>query len=155
MFFVTSKRLIISLLGILLLSCTTLLADELPAPKVETAVHWSNTDGTIEIILTPIVNAQAKTNYRLIVISAKELQVTYHTSVNSTKKVDKLLNPVASTLRDVKAYEFSHQFSRTTIWMALTFSLEDKPLGELTRTFYDGIENSVPNEEFINKEKTL
>ncbi len=151
MVLLTRKHLILALLGVLALvvTGTTLFGEEPPAPPVDTAVRWASADGAMEIILTPVVNAKTKTNYRLIVISAKELQVTYHTSLNSSTKVDKVLKPLASTLRDVKVYEFGHEFSRTTIWMALTFAHNGKPVTELTRTFYDGIDHTVPNANFL------
>lgn len=152
MVFLTGKSLLVILISMLafLTVATASFGDEIVAPKVDSAVRWSSADGTVEIILTPVINTKSKSNYRLLVISAKELQVSYHTSINSTTKVDKILTPLASTLRDVKVYEFSHAFSRTTIWMALSFSFEDKALTDLTRTFYDGIEHTIRNEEYQN-----
>ncbi|MHB9134766.1 MAG: hypothetical protein ACYDBB_27165 [Armatimonadota bacterium] len=147
----TSKRLILVLLGALALLAagTALFGEEPAAPQVEKAVRWASADGAVEIVLTPVLNEKTRTNYRLIVISAKELQVTYHTSRNSTIKVDEALKPIASSLRDVKVYEFDHYFSRTTIWMALTFTRDGKAVDELTRTFRGEIEHTVPNTDFL------
>jgi len=143
-------------IAVLLLGALALLAlapllfgDEKPVPKVDKAVRWAAADGSVEIVLTPVVNAKTKTNYRLLVISTKELRVTYHTKRNSMIKVETVLKPVTPSLRDVKVYEFGHNFSRTTIWMALTFKHDGKPLNELTRTFYDGIEHTVPNADYL------
>ena len=146
----TGQRLLLVLLGALaLLSAgTALRAAEQPAPPVDSAVRWASADGSVEVVLARVDNKKTHTNYRLMVISAKPLRVAYHTSINSSRKVDRVLKPLASSLRDVKVYEFDHEFSRTTIWMALTFSRGGKPVAELTRTFYDGIEHPVPNAEF-------
>ena len=143
----TGKGLLLVLLALLAVG-TALFAAETPAPPVDTAVRWASADGSVEVVLAQVANKKTHTNYRLIVISAKTLQVTYHTEINSSQKVVRVLKPVASSLRDVKVYEFGHEFSRTTIWMALTFSRGGKPVAELTRSFYDGIEHPVSNSSF-------
>lgn len=87
-------------------------------------------------------------NFRLTVISKKDLKVIYHTSINSYEPVDKELNPVSSTDGSIRSYEFRHTFTKMTIWMALEFTLDGKSIPELTRTFSNDIHSVVPNGYF-------
>lgn len=113
-------------------------------PAVQKAVHWASTDGKTEVLLI----AGEHEKLQLEVISAANLKVSYHTSVNSSRDVDQTLTPLPSVIRNVKRYDVPHRFSRTTIWMRLEFTRNGKPVDELTRTFYNSIEESVPNEQF-------
>ncbi len=118
---------------------------EQAVPKVDHAVRWASSDKSVEAVLAEVVNKDSESNYRLIVISPKELQVAYHTSINSSQAVDIILKPVSGSTGNVKVYEFGHNFSRMTIWMSLTFAKDGKALNELTRTFYDGIDHPIAN----------
>jgi hypothetical protein len=86
------------------------------------------------------------------VISDKDIKVVYRTSINSSQSVVKEFTPT-KTLNDKKYYNFTHVFSRTTIWMALDFTFEGKKIEPLTRTFYNSIFEIVPNNQFVKKDK--
>ncbi len=107
------------------------------------------TDENTEIYL--IEKGNGINNFELMVISnRKNLKVFYHTSINSSQDVLKELSPV-KTVKDRKYYEFGHHFSRTTIWMSLEFKLNGKSIETLTRTFYNGIFEVVPNGQFLKE----
>lgn len=115
--------------------------------SVAKTAFW--TDGNTEVYL--IEKGSGINNFELMVISnRKNLKIFYRTSINSSKDVLKELVPI-KTIKDRKYYEFGHHFSRTTIWMALEFKLKDKRTEPLTRTFYDGIFEVVPNNQFLKE----
>jgi hypothetical protein len=110
-------------------------------PSVFRTAFW--TDGNAEVYLI-----EKGKNFSLMVISNRNLKIFYRTSINSSQDVLKELSPV-KIVKGRKYYEFNHHFSRTTIWMALEFKLNDKRVEMLTRTFYDGIFEVVPNSQFL------
>lgn len=113
--------------------------------SVARTAFW--TDGTTEVYL--VETGSGTDNYRLLVISSqKNLKIFYHTAINSSQDVLKELIPF-KTIKGRKYYNFGHHFSRTTIWMSLEFKLKDKRVDALTRTFYDGIFEVVPNSQFL------
>lgn len=125
----------------------TVQAQQVDKPSVARTAFW--TDGNTEVYL--IEKGSGINNFGLMVISnGKNLKVFYSTSINSSKDVLKELIPV-KTVKDRKYYEFGHHFSRTTIWMAIEFKLNNKQIDALTKTFYDGIFEVVPNEQFLKE----
>ena len=125
----------------------TVQAQQAEKPSVARTAFW--TDGNTEVYL--IEKGSGINNFGLMVISnQKSLKVFYRTSINSSKDILKELIPV-KTVSDRKYYEFGHHFSRTTIWMAIEFKLNNKLIDALTKTFYDGIFEVVPNEKFPAK----
>lgn len=114
----------------------------MPAPKASEPVkpdqtlesaYWTSRDGKIKLFL--VRNGSA---YSLFVSGGQGLKVTYHTSRNSSQPVILPLEPVKGS-GCLGEYRFSHTFSRTTIWMALEFTKDGKPLSELKRSFMNGI----------------
>lgn len=149
-----TASLVLALLWAVLLAATTGRSAEVTssaqrapvAPPVHPAVYWATANGSTQVTLVD----RGTADYTLVVVStAKSLKVTYHTAVNSSKAVTTELTPLKGSKAPVYRYQVKHAFSRTTIWMGLTFTINGKPAGELTRAFYDGIEKSVPIEQFL------
>lgn len=113
------------------------------------AVFWADEKLATEVYLTE-KRGSGDNNFRLTVISDKNLKVIYHTRINSIEAVDVELTPVKS-VAGVKYYEFRHYFSKMTIWMSVEFTLDGKRMGSLTRTFYDNLFETVPNDQFLDK----
>ena len=135
--------LIIFSLGLLF---GTIQAQQPEKPSVARTAFW--TDGNTEVFL--IAKGNGINNYTLMVVSkGNRLKISYHTTINSSQDVLKELIPV-KIIKGRKYYEFSHHFSRTTIWMALEFKLNEKRVETLTRTFYNDIFEVVPNDQFLN-----
>jgi len=118
--------------------------------KIDVAkgVFWTDTETGTEVYLFPGGN-----NYRLTVISQKDVKVVYHTRINSIESVDKELTALETSSGIVKHYDFEHHFTKMTIWMALEFTVGGKRISALTRTFYDNIFQTASTEEFMNLEK--
>lgn len=116
-------------------------AQQAGTPPISRAVYWSNADAEVYLV------QKATGGFRLMVTSQKEFTVTYHTRINSIERVDKELAPITSA-HGTRQYEFSHSFTKMTIWMALEFSADGKSVPELTRTFLNDIEEVVPNGHF-------
>ncbi|MBX7170337.1 MAG: hypothetical protein K1X72_05220 [Pyrinomonadaceae bacterium] len=115
--------------------------------SVAQTAFWTNENTEVYLI----EKGGGINNFELMVISnQKNLKIFYHTSINSSKDVFKELIPV-KTIKDRKYYEFGHHFSRTTIWMAIEFKLKGKRIDALTRTFYNGIFEVVPNSQFLKE----
>ena len=113
------------------------------APKTEKSLFWSSDDPAVEVTLI-----DRMTNFNLIVVSDRDVRVTYRTEINSMEAVVKELEPVR-TVGTRKYFLVKHSFSRRTIWMALDFKVDGKKTDALTRTFYDGLMQVVPNEQFM------
>lgn len=111
------------------------------APPISRAVYWSNADAEVYLV------QKASGGFRLTVASQKEFTVTYHTRVNSIERVDKELATTTSA-PGIRQYEFSHSFTKMTIWMGLEFSADGKSVPELTRTFLNDIDAVVANGYF-------
>jgi hypothetical protein len=79
-------------------------------------------------------------DYQLWVANGDGLEVVYRTEKNSTHPLVIKLKPLPASHGCMKVYRFRHNFSRTTIWMALEFLRDGKPVKELGRRFYGGIE---------------
>jgi hypothetical protein len=122
----------------------TIQAQKSEKSTVARTAFW--TDGNSEVYL--IEKGSGINNFGLMVISDQDFKIFYRTSINSSKDVSKELVPV-KTVKDRKYYEFGHHFSRTTIWMAVEFKMNGKQIEKLTRTFYDGIFEVVPNIQFL------
>ena len=105
-----------------------------PGQTLESAYRTSQ-DGKTRLFL---VRTDYKT-YSLFVAGGQGLQVTYHTTINSSRPVVAKLKPVQGGDGCLSEYRFTHTFSRTTIWMALEFARDGKPLPELKRDFMNGI----------------
>lgn len=108
------------------------------APTVSRAVYWSSADAEVYLV------EKNSGGFKLTVTSKKEFRVTYHTRINSLEPVDKELAPINSAV-GIRQYEFSHSFTKMTIWMALEFSADGKSVPELTRTFLNDIGAVVAN----------
>lgn len=133
--------LIIFSLGLLI---GTIQAQETEKSSVAKTAFWANEN--TEVFL--IEKGSGINNFALMVVSDQDFKIFYHTSINSSKDVLKELIPI-KTIKDRKYYEFGHHFSRTTIWMALEFKSKNKRIEKLTRTFYDGIFEVMPNSQFL------
>ena len=103
--------------------------------QIQEAAYWTSQDGKIKLFLVRTDYGM----YSLFVAGGQGLTVTYRTLRNSSQEVALKLMPVQGSNGCLKEYRFSHTFSRTTIWMALEFSRDGKPLPELGRTFMNGI----------------
>jgi len=143
LFSLLSKSAII-LLFIFGIGLTQAIAQDAKAPFVEKGVFWFDKDSGTEVYLFP-----GKNNYRLTVVSAKAVKVTYRTEINSIEPVAKELMP-AETAGDVRYFEFEHHFTKMTIWMSLEFTVDGKKIPALTRTFYNSIFESVEPENYFN-----
>jgi hypothetical protein len=119
-------------------------AQKAQAPPISKAAYWMSIEPAVEVYLVE----KDYGNFRLTVVSKKDLKVSYHTSINSYEPVDKELIPVSSTDGIIRSYEFRHTFTKMTIWMALEFTLDGKSIPELTRTFSNDIHSVVPNGYF-------
>ena len=119
-------------------------AQQSKAPPVSKAVYWASQEPEAEVYLVE----KGDGDFRMIVVSKKDLKAMYHTSINSSEPVDKELIPVKPAGVGVRNYEFKHHFSKMTIWMAIEFTLDGKSVSGLTRTFYNDISSVVPNGHF-------
>ncbi len=111
-------------------------------PETPRSLFWQSADPVVEIVII-----DRRLGFNLIVISEENVVVTYRTSINSSVAVEKKLEPVRSE-RGRKYFLVEHSFSRRTIWMALDFEVGGKDVPGLTRTFYDGFLEIVPNDKF-------
>jgi hypothetical protein len=114
-----------------------------PTETAEKGLFWSTGDPRVDVL---IINRT--TGFNLIVISERDVKVIYRTKINSMESVEAELAPV-KTAGAVRYFLVKHSFSRRTIWMALDFAVDGKPVPSLTRTFYNGLLELVPNERFI------
>jgi hypothetical protein len=139
------QRLLVWGIAIVILSASVeicgIRAQQSKAPPVSKAVYWVSQEPEAEVSLVE----KGDGDFRMLVVSKKDLKVTYHTSINSSKPVDNELMPVNSGGIGVRIYEFKHHFSRTTIWMAIEFTLNGESVSGLTRTFSNNISTVVPN----------
>lgn len=119
------------------------LAQDSKTPDITKAVFWSDAGSGIQVYLVP-----KNHHYRLVVVSKGDVKVTYHTSINSVEPVMKELAPVETSGETVRYYEFQHSFSKMTIWMGLSFTLDGQKVPNLTRTFYNDIFTLVPENFF-------
>ena len=145
LFRLLSKSAII-ILFIFSIGLTQIAAQNSKTPFVVKGVFWFDKDSGTEAYLFP------GKNYRLTVISQKEVKVTYHTEINSIEPVAKELTPT-ETAGNVRYFDFEHHFTKMTIWMALEFTVDGKKIPALTRTFYDNIFESVEPEKYFNRSK--
>lgn len=125
----------------------TLFAQHQHMPPIAKAVYWAHGDAEIYLL------EKGSGGLRLTVISQKPLTVTYRTRINSIEPVVKVLTPTSSA-NGITIYDFEHHFTKMTIWMALEFSIDEKPVPELTRTFYNDIHEVVANGHFDFGPKT-
>lgn len=126
---------------VVLVGANRIQAQQAGTLPISRAVYWSNADAEVHLV------QKVSGGFRLTVVSKKEFTVTYHTRINSIEPVDKELKPITSA-SGIRQYEFSHSFTKMTIWMALEFSADGKSVPELTRTFLNDIEDVVPNGHF-------
>jgi hypothetical protein len=133
-------RIAIVVVFIAILGSGQILTKETKTPAVSKGVFWSDAASGVEVYLV----AKGGQNYRLTVISNKDVKVIYRTSINSTEPVMKELVPVTKT-NSVKYYEFEHYFSKMTIWMSLECTVDGKKVPALDRTFYDNIFEIAPS----------
>jgi hypothetical protein len=136
---ITSVVLFIAVIGL-----TQIIAQDAKKPFVVNGVFWFDKDSATEVYLLPYQNL----NYRLTVISPKEVKVSYHTAINSFEPVDREL-AAKETAGAVRYYEFEHYFSKMTIWMSLEFTVDGKKVPVLTRTFYNSIFEVAENDYFV------
>jgi hypothetical protein len=142
-----SKKSFVALVFVLVASAGQVFAQD-PKQPITKAVFW--TDGTTDVYLVP-KTAQA---YRLMVVSNKDVKVTYRTSINSVEPVRKEL-PSVSVSGPVRYFEFDHYFSKMTIWMGLEFTVDGKAATGLSRTFYDSIFEIAPGNMYTGPSKRL
>jgi hypothetical protein len=118
-------------------------------PLTEKAAYWTDSNGKICVFLIQRT-AAGQSNFTLFVVGPTGLKVTYRSKVNSVTPIVLELTPkVESAIEGMQEYEFKHSFSKTTIWMALTFEKTGHHVEDLTRTFYGGIDKVVCNEQFL------
>lgn len=122
-------------------SALATFAQKQNAPPIARAVYWANADAEVYLL------QKGSGGFRLTIVSQKQFKVTYHTRINSIEPVDKELMP-ASSVNGVTIYDFNHNFTKMTIWMALEFSFDGKTVPDLTRTFLNDIEEVVANGYF-------
>ena len=113
------------------------------APPIDTAIHWAGGATNVFLLQEP------SNQYRLFVTGGGDLKVFYRTMVNSSTGVRKELLPKEPIQGGLREYEFTHKFSRMTIWMALEFMKGGARDVELTRVFSNGIGNVVSGEEYL------
>ncbi|HEV8590360.1 MAG TPA: hypothetical protein VGQ72_15940 [Pyrinomonadaceae bacterium] len=118
------------------------------APPIAKAVYWANADAEVYLL------EKGSGGLRLTVVSQKQFTVTYRTRINSIEPVDKVLAPTSSA-NGITIYDFNHNFTKMTLWMALEFSLDGNTVPELTRTFLNDINEVVANGyfDFLSKPK--
>lgn len=126
---------------VILVGATRTKAQQTGALPISRAVYWSNADAEVYLV------QKASGGFRLTVVSQREFTVSYHTRINSIEPVDKDLASITSA-PGIRQYEFSHSFTKMTIWMALEFSADGKRVPELTRTFLNDIDAVVANGYF-------
>lgn len=143
------KSLAIAILFAASFGAIQTFAQEAKLPDISKGVHWSDAQTGVEVYLVE-GNYQP---YRLVVVSKRDVKVTYHTSINSIEPVIKELKPVNSVGEVVRYYEFEHYFSKMTIWMALEFKVDGKDVPALTRAFYNDIFTLVPPNHFYGVPK--
>lgn len=132
----------IAIIALIIMFATGAAAQKTGSLLTEKSLFWSNADPAVEVLII-----DRWTNFNLLVISEKEIVLTYRTSVNSSRDIIEKIEPVrVEGCR--KYFLVKHNFSRTTIWMALDIDVDGKPVPALTRTFYDGLLEIVPNEQF-------
>lgn len=114
-------------------------------PATDRSLFWTADDPAAEVTII-----DRRGGFNLLVITEKNVVVTYRTSINSRESVIKTLEPVKSE-GCRKYFLVEHSFSKRTIWMALDFRIDGKDVPDLTRTFYNGLLELVPNEQFGDK----
>jgi hypothetical protein len=126
-------------------------AAEQPSVQItESAAHWANTKGDVQVFLVQ----HTPRDFSLFVAGGAEYTVIYHSRANSTVPIVQELKPkAASAIKGMQEYEFVHNFSKQTIWMALVFEKNGHRAQELTRTFYGDIFSVVPNGKFLKDPK--
>lgn len=132
-------------LSVLVLSAGIAIGQDSKKPVVEKGVFWADQASGVQVFLTE--------GGQLTVVSNKSVRVDYHTSINSSRPVDKQLTSTGSGGPSVTYFDARHNFSRTTIWMALEFTIDGKKVPELTRTFYNSIFETVANGSFMKAPK--
>ncbi len=134
-----------------LLSASALatFAQKQNVPPIARAVYWANAEAEVYLL------EKSTGGLRLTVFSKKTFTVTYHTRINSMEPVDTVLVPTSSA-NGVTIYDFNHNFTKMTIWMALEFTFDGQPVPELSRTFLNDIQDVVPNGyfNFLGKPKS-
>jgi len=133
-----SRKLLLALLFVGVAAVGQAFAQEVKQP-ITKGVFWTDAGTAVDVYLVP----KTAQTYRLMVISTKDVKVTYRTSINSVEAVKKELAPVAVSV-SVKYFEFNHYFSKMTIWLGLEFAVDGKSTPALTRTFYDSIFQIAP-----------
>jgi len=136
------KNLFLLSAGLLIFGAfaTPTLAQDAKGGKVEKTVFWEDRTLGVEVFLSD--------SGKLTVISKKNIRVYYHTSINFSTPVDKELIAISDSKSPLTYFQVKHNFSRTTIWMALEFTIDGLKANELTRTFYNDISETVPNGQF-------
>ena len=126
------------------LSAVGVTAQNATPTNLEKGVFWSDPEAGVEAFLF----RGNDSGFRLTVVTEREVTVTYRTAINSMQDVTKELPFTESARGAIRYFSFDHRFSRTTIWMALDFTVAGKPVPALTRTFYNSIFETVPNDQF-------
>jgi hypothetical protein len=139
------KRFVITILFITAACVTQAVAQEPGKPNVMKGAYWSDAETGAEVYLIP----KAGNTYRLTVISAKEVKVTYRTSINSVEPVVKELVPLAASGTNIRYFEVEHYFSKMTLWMGLEFTVGGKKVPALTRVFSDNIFEIAPGNMYL------
>lgn len=112
-------------------------------PQVNKAVSWSY--GGVQVFLV----CEGMEKFRLVIITGNEYTVFYRSRRSSRVDISMELEPEESSTQYVRYYNFTHRFSRTTVWMAIEFKKKGRRINALTRTFYGDIYKVVPNEKFL------
>ncbi|MCF8032274.1 MAG: hypothetical protein K9K66_03415 [Desulfarculaceae bacterium] len=126
---------VLCLLAAMILAAAPVAARSLPPDQpVAKAFTWSAQG--VEVFLARTTQG----DFQLWVVNGNGLEVVYRTEKNSTHPLVIKLQPLPASHGCLKVYRFRHAFSRTTIWMALEFIKDGKPVKELGRRFFGGIE---------------
>jgi hypothetical protein len=138
------KTIILS--AILVIAASVIYAQQTNKPLTYRSLFWMDENMGVEVYL--IERHVKNDNFNLVVVSDKDIKVTYRTSINSIEPVVKELIPI-KTAKGRAYYDVQHNFTKMTIWMALDFKFEGKKIDSLTRTFYDDLFSVVPDEQFL------
>jgi hypothetical protein len=137
--------LVMTVLVIATLGMGQALAQDNSKPDVTKGVYWADRETGTEVYLVP----KSGQSYRLLVLSNKDVKVTYRTRINSVEPVTKELAPLDASGGVIRYYEFDHYFSKMTIWMGLEFTVDGKKVPALTRVFYDNIFQIAPGNMYL------
>ena len=108
---------------------------------IQQAVFWGDDSLKTEIFLV----RKSATDYHLVINSPVQYEVYYRTEINSIEPVIQKIIPGSLSDDKFHRYNFTHEFTRTTPWLALEFKRDGKSYLSLNRTLLGEMSNSVAN----------